>query len=88
MNPKKVNILGIDLDEWRLNSCVAQFGVGPTWATLYFIESSIEGRGHATALLREAKAYYEAQKKNVGGSVALNARMRKIYRKLGIKEYR
>lgn len=88
MNPKEVNILGMDLHEWHYASCTAHFGVGPDWATLYDIESKIQGRGHATTLLREAKKYYEAQKKEVGGTVALNAKMSRIYKKLGIKEYR
>ena len=88
MNPKKVNILGMDLDEWRFASCTAHFGVGDAWATLYDIESLIKCRGHATSLLREAKAYYEKQGKKFGGSVALNSQMRKIYRNLKIQEYR
>jgi hypothetical protein len=87
MNPKKVNILGMELDEWEFASCIAHFGVGPDWATLFDIRSLIEGRGHATTLLREAKAYYEAQNKKVGGSVALNSKMRYIYQNLEIEEY-
>ena len=88
MNPKKVNVLGMSLDEWKFDSCTAHFGVGDDWATLYDITSSIEGRGHATALLRETKAYYEGQGKKFGGSVALNSRMRKIYRRLKIHEFK
>jgi len=88
MNLKKVNILGMELDEIKFVSCTAHFGIGPDWATLYDIESQDEGMGHATALLREAKTYYEEQGKRFGGSVALNNRMRKIYRNLKIHEYR
>ena len=88
MNPKKVNVLGMELDEWEFASCVAHFGVGSDWATLFDITSLIEGRGHATTLLREAKAYYEAQKKKVGGTVALNPIMRKIYQELKIHEFK
>lgn len=83
-----VNVLGMELDEWKLDSCIAHFAVGPKWATLYDIESLIKGRGHATSLLQEAKAYYESQNKKFGGSVALNPIMRKIYKKLKIKEYK
>ncbi len=87
MNPKKVNILGMELDEINFASCTAHFGIGADWATLYHIESQEEGKGHATTLLREAKEYYEGQGKKFGGTVALNPIMRKIYRNLKIKEY-
>ena len=87
MEHKKVNILGMDLDEWEFASCIAHFGVGSDWATLFDIRSLIEGRGHATTLLREAKTYYEERGLRFGGSVALNSRMREIYQRLGIKEY-
>jgi hypothetical protein len=88
MKPQKVNILGMELDEWKLDSSVAHFGVGSDWATLYDIQSSIKEKGHATMLLKEAKSYYQSQNKKVGGSVALNPIMRKIYKKLNIKEYK
>ncbi len=88
MNPTKVNILGMELDEWRIDSCIARFGVGSNWATLYDIQSLIEGKGHATLLLREAKSYYQSKKKRVRGTVALNPKMRSIYKKLRIKEYK
>ena len=88
MNPKVVNILGMWLNEWRIDSCIAHFGVGKDWATLFYIESSIEGRGHASTLLAEAKNYYESKNKKVGGSVALNPKMKHLYKKLKIKEYK
>jgi hypothetical protein len=84
---KKVNILGMDLIGWEHKSCVAYFAVGKDWATLYDIESKIEGKGHATELLIEAKKYYEKLGKTVGGSVALNMRMRSLYKKVKYKEY-
>lgn len=87
MNREIVNIMGMELEEWTNKSCIAHFGVGNDWATLYDIESKEEGKGHATELLKEAKRYYESQGKVFGGSVALNNRMRKIYQELGIKEY-
>jgi hypothetical protein len=77
----------MDLEEWRHESCVARFGVGDDWATLYEIRSRNEGKGHATALLTDAKRHYEAAGKSFGGSVALNPRMRAIYQRLGIREY-
>lgn len=87
MKPKKIMVLGMGLDEWNFASCTAHFGVGDDFATLYDIESKIKGRGHATTLLREAKTYYEAQNKKVGGTVALNPVMKKIYKILGYREY-
>jgi hypothetical protein len=79
--------MGMPLVQWRYKSCTADFGVMETWATLYFIESTEEGKGHATHLLTEAKAFYEGQGKRFGGSVALNDRMKSIYERLGIEEY-
>ena len=75
------------LIEWRHKSCVAYIAEFPEAATIYKIESKEEGKGHATGLLIEAKKYYEGQGKDFGGTIALNARMRKIYQELGIKEY-
>jgi hypothetical protein len=84
----KVDVLGMELDEWRYGSCVAHFGIGPNWATLYDIKSKREGHRHATRLLIQAKGYYEGQGKVVGGSVALSDRMSKIYELIGIPEYK
>ncbi len=75
------------LEIWKHKSCVAEFGFDETWATLYYIESMEEGKGHATELLTEAKKYYEGQGKKFGGSIALNERMRAIYKRLDIEEY-
>lgn len=85
-------ILGMELEVWEHESCRAAFGVGEfgsdgPWATLYDIQSREEGKGHATALLTEAKAYYEGKGYLFGGSVALNERMRSIYKRLNITEY-
>ena len=79
--------MGMELDEWQFESCIAHFGVGEDWATLYDIRSKKEGRGHATNLLMLAKQHYESQGKKFGGDVALNDRMRNIYQKLNIEEY-
>lgn len=87
MKREMVNILGMPLEEWTHNSCIAHFGVGDDWATLYDIESKEQGKGHATELLIEAKKYYEEKGLEFGGSVALNERMRDIYKRLGIEEY-
>ena len=87
MKPVKVNILGMELDEWTHKSCIAHFGVGYNWATLCDIESKEKEKGHATELLIEAIKYYEALNKNFGGSVALNHKMRNLYQKLNINEY-
>ncbi len=85
--PKKVNILGMELDEWQYKSCVAHVGEGKDWATVGDIESQQEGKGHATSLLLVMQFHYEKKGKRFGGSVALNERMRRIYRRCGVKEY-
>lgn len=84
-----VTKMGMELEQWRHESCVAHFGVGDDWATLYDIQTPEVDRrnGYATELLKGAKQHYEAQGKTFGGSVALNDGMRRIYQKLGIKEY-
>lgn len=89
MEHNKENVMGMELEVWRHESCYAQFGVdyNAGWATLYLIESDKEGEGQASALLLAAKKYYEDQGLCFGGSVALNSCMRHIYKKLGIKEY-
>ena len=87
LKPYKENILGMELDIWEHKSCTAEFGTGDDWATLYSIESTLPGNGHATELLIEAKRHYEEQGLRFGGSVALNSRMKKIYQRLAIKEY-
>ncbi len=88
IKPKTVNIMGMNLDEWNVESCIAHFGTGDTWATIYDIESRNKKQGHATRLLKCAKKYYESKGKIVGGTVALNPVMRGIYRKLEIKEFK
>jgi len=84
---KMVNIMGMELEEWINESCIAHFGMGDDWATLYTIESKEKNKGHATELLIEAKKYYENLSKKFGGSVALNDIMKHIYQKLNILEY-
>ena len=88
MKVKKVNVLGMELERHIYKSCVADLGIGNNWATLYSINSKKRGKGHATALLRQAKIYYEMKRKVFGGTVALNEKMRKIYQKLKIREYK
>jgi len=87
MQPEKVEIMGMTLDQWGFKSCTAHFGVGDDYATLYRIVSKEEGKGHATGLLRMAKEYYEKQGKKVGGTVALHPAISKIYKKLNYIEY-
>ena len=78
---------GGGLDHWTYKSCYAQFATGKNWATLYLVQSSEEGKGHATTLLIEAKKHYETQNKFVAGSVPLNGRMAELYEKVGYKYY-
>lgn len=87
MTHKMITVLGMVLQQWVNESCTANFGVGDDWATLYDIKSKEEGKGHATELLIEAKKFYEAEGKRFSGSVALNDRMRNIYKRLNIYEY-
>ena len=87
MNLQKVNVLGMELDEWRNKSCLAHIAIGDNWATIYDIQSQQEGQGHATKLLLIMKSYYEHQRKPFGGSVALNERVAWLYKKCGIREY-
>ena len=88
MERHQVVVAGLVMERWTHASCVADFAVGPDWATLYLIMSDQRRQGHATALLRAAQAHYEAQGKRFGGSVALNEGMARLYQKLGIHEYR
>lgn len=80
------------LEQWTHKSCTAEFGVGEDhegkWATLYSIESDERGKGHATELLTQARDYYKRLGMKVGGSVALNNTMRRIYERLNIEEYK
>ena len=87
MTRETVNELWMELQRWTHESCVADFSVGDGWATLYRIESTKPGRGHATKLLTAAKRYYEEQGKKVGGTVALNEKMMSLYQRVGIREY-
>lgn len=87
MTRETITVLDMELEEWVNESCRAEFGTGPDWATLYSIHSLEPGKGHATALLREAKAIYEAEGRTVAGSVALNDTMRHLYEKTGITEH-
>ncbi len=88
MKPNKSNVLGMELDEWKYESCIAHVGIGIGWATLYDIASQFQGQGHATKLLKTMKLYYEKQGKKFGGTVALNPRMAWLYKKLNIEEYK
>ncbi len=85
---KKVNNLGMELDEWQLQNTFAHFGVGKDWATLYDIQSMDKNKGIAQELIIEAKKYYEDKGKKFGGTVALNPIMAHIYKKLKITEYK
>jgi RimJ/RimL family protein N-acetyltransferase len=87
MKPCKVEILGMSLEEWKYESCVAHCATGKDWATLYDIESSQEGKGHATKVLLAMREYYQGEGLKFGGSIALNQRMRRLYQRCGITEY-
>ncbi len=86
-NPTKVLVLGMKLDRWVVDSCVADIGVGNDWATVYLIISAEQGKGHAHKLLTMARKYYENKGKVFGSSVALNSRMEGILKELNITNY-
>jgi ribosomal protein S18 acetylase RimI-like enzyme len=90
MEINKISVMGMELEQWKLEACEAEFGIGDGWATLYIIttDSHHQGKGLATKLLTEAKRHYEAQGKKFGGTVALNETMADIYKRLEIKEYK
>ena len=86
---EQVEQMGMTLERWTYLSCVADFGVGDDWATLYSINSKERGKGHATYLLKQAKEHYEEyEDKRFGGTVALSEPMAHLYKKLKIKEYK
>ena len=82
------NILGMDLEVWEHKSCLVQVGVGDNYATIYFIESKEQGKGHAQELLKEMKEHYEYIGKTFGSYVALTPGIKHLIQKLGIKEYK
>lgn len=85
--PKIIGAAG-PLTIWKYKSCEAEVGAGEDWATVYLIQSKEEGKGHATNLLLAMKKYYEGKSMTFGGSIALNERMRQLYKKCLITEYR
>lgn len=94
--PEKVKIMGMAMDKWTYASCEAFVATNDdmdkltyaSWATVYTIESKEPAHGHATALLRYMREYYEGQHKAFGSSIALNDVMRHVLKKLGINEYK
>lgn len=84
----KGNHLGMELTEVKWKSCIATFGEGPGWATIYSIESSDKEQGHSQELLIQMKAYYSLLDKEMASTVALNPTMEHILEKLSIKEYK
>ncbi len=87
MELKKINRMGMDLDERNHKSCTATIGLGEDWATVYSITSVEKRKGHATELLTEMKLFYEKQNKDFASSVALSNEMKSLLQKLEIKEY-
>jgi hypothetical protein len=85
---RRIDIMGMELDEMRYQSCTAHFGRGEDWATLYNIKSTNKNQGHATTLLQWAKWYYENLGLKFRGSVALSPEMIHLYAKLNIHEYK
>jgi len=89
MKPIKVNLFGLELDEWKYRDSVTRFAVGENghpWAFLYDIESERYRLGHVTKLLKEAKKYYQMRGRSIGGSMALNPIMQRIYKRIAYYE--
>lgn len=84
---EQVEMLGVQVSQWKWQSCTMEFGVGEDWATLYSAELMEKNQGHATYLLQTAKTFYELQTKRFGGSAAIHPAMEHIYEKLNIYEY-
>ena len=85
---RKVMQLGMELDQWSFESCVAHFGTGEDWATLYDIQSKERRKGHATTLLTHAKKYYESKGMKFASTISLHPDMTSIIDQLGIYEYK
>lgn len=84
----KANVLGMMLDVAKYESCYAQIGTGDNWATVYFINSKDQGKGHATILLKCLQKHYESKGKKFGSSISLSAPMKHLLQKLNIPEYK
>lgn len=82
---RDIDVIGMPLKQYKWKSCVTEVSEGESWATIYSIASSEQGKGHATELLTKLKEIYKGKK--FGGTVALNDTMSHLYKKLDIKEY-
>lgn len=82
---RKINSLGMQLDEWKYKSCTAQVGVEDDWATIYIIESEEKNKGHASYLINAMKKYYK--NKIFGTSFPLNSIMQHLTEKFELKIY-
>lgn len=70
--------MGMNLDEWSFGSCTANVGTGDGWATIYNIQSTEPGKGHATYLVIQMRDYYEENGIEFGSSVALSPAMKHL----------
>ena len=87
MKHQTKNILGMSLECWENKGVEIEIAEFPDTATIYSVRSKIEGKGFATETLTWLQGHYEGQGKSLCSSVALNDRMARILKKLGIKEY-
>lgn len=87
MKIEPVTVLGMPLIRYTHKSCTADVAEDTGWATVYFIASREQGKGHATELMRELKKIYEKKGKKFGCTVDLNPAIRHICDKLNIEIY-
>lgn len=79
--------MGMVLDSCSYESCTAEVGVGEDFATIYYIESKEQNKGHATELINRMRIHYETQGKEFATSAALSPQMKHLVQKLNLKEY-
>ena len=87
MKITKANTMGMDVEICTFESCRATIGIGPSWATIYSMESKEPGKGHGNSLIIQMRNHYEAQGKKFGSTVALSKAMKHLLEKHNIVEY-
>ena len=91
---KTINSLGLELQLYRLNHCVASIaesgeGEEEKWATIYSIstEEEFRNQGDATELVNRLKSLYESMGYKFGSTVPLNRAMERVLEKTRVEAY-
>ena len=84
----EVNSLGMKLDGWKYESCIANVGTGEDFATIFYIESEEKNKCHATILIKIMSKIYTDEGKSFATSIALSDPMKHLVKKLNLKEYK